>query len=223
LGDELLMYYNYCNTSLYSPKKGHIKVTGVGTVKAVPDIAIISLGIVTENTVLETARRENAVKTAAVINMLTGMGIEEKQITTGAFTIDPLYDYIDGRQVFRGYRISNLLAVTIQDIARAGEAIDKATFAGANRIDNISFTLSDQTSYYDKALNLALENALHKGSEIGNALDLKIDEVPYRIIEKNMSAPVYEVSSVKLSVPATPVLPGQTEITSTILVLFGYR
>jgi uncharacterized protein YggE len=65
LGDELLMYYNYCSPSLYSPKKGYIKVTGVGTVKAVPDTAIINLGIVTENTVLETARRENALKTAA--------------------------------------------------------------------------------------------------------------------------------------------------------------
>ncbi len=217
------MYCNYWNPGMYAPKKGYIKVSGVGAVKAVPDTAIINLGIVTENANLETARRENAMKTATLINTLNGMGIEKKQITTSAFTIDPIYDYIEGRQVFKGYRVSNLLAVTVKDIARAGEVIDKATFSGANRIDNISFTLSDRTAYHDQALNLALENALHKGSEISKALNLKIDEVPYKITEKNISAPVYEIASVKLPVPSTPVLPGQIEITSIVLVVFGYR
>ena len=125
------------------------------------------MGVVTENVSLEAARRENALKTASVINTLANMGIEKKQISTGAFSIDPLYDFIDGRQTFRGYRVSNILTVTIKDIARAGEVIDKATFAGANRIDNISFTLSDQAYYYDQALKLAIEKALHKGTEIG--------------------------------------------------------
>ena len=216
------MYCNYWNPSLHRPKKGYIKVSGVGAVKAVPDTAIINLGVVTENASLETARRENAMKTAALINTLNSMGIEKKQITTSAFTIDPIYDFIEGRQVFKGYRISNLLAVTVKDIVRAGEVIDKATFSGANRIDNISFILSDQTAYHDQALNLAIENALHKGAEISKALKLEIDEVPYRITEKDISAPVYEVASVKLPAPSTPVLPGQIEITSIVLVVFGY-
>lgn len=217
------MYYGYCDPSLYTPKKGYIKVTGVGAVRAVPDTAVVNLGVVTENTSLEAARRENAVKTNAVINMLTSLGIDKKHIATGSFTIDPVYDFIEGRQVFRGYRVSNLLTVTIKDIARAGEIIDKATFAGANRVDNISFILSDRASYYDKALNLALENALHKGHEIGNALNLEIDEVPYKIAEKNISAPVYEVSSLKTAAAVTPVLPGQLEVTAMILVILGYK
>ncbi|HYF84737.1 MAG TPA: SIMPL domain-containing protein [Clostridia bacterium] len=217
------MYYNYYNPSLYAPKKGYLKVNGVGTVKAIPDTAIINLGVVTENLSLEAARRENAVKSTAVINMLTNMGVEKKQISTGAFSIDPLYDFIDGKQTFRGYRVSNLLTVTIKDIARAGEVIDKATFSGANRIDNISFILSDQAHYYDMALNLAIENALHKGSEIAAALDIEIDRVPCRIIEKSVGAPTYDTSLAKLSAPATPVMPGQIEITSIILVILGYK
>jgi uncharacterized protein len=217
------MYYNCYNPSMHMQKKGYMKVTGVGAVKAIPDTAIINLGVVTENLSLEAARRENAVKSTAVINMLINMGVEKKQISTGAFSIDPLYDFIDGKQTFRGYRVSNLLTVTIKDIARAGEVIDKATFSGVNRVDNISFILSDQAHYYDIALNLAIENALHKGSEIGNTLDVEIDKVPYRIIEQSVGAPIYDISMAKLSAPATPVLPGQIEITSTILVILGYR
>ncbi|MBP7071874.1 MAG: SIMPL domain-containing protein [Clostridia bacterium] len=217
------MYYNYCNPFLYTQKKGYMKITGAGAVKAIPDTAIVNMGVVTENVSLEAARRENALKTASVINTLANMGIEKKQISTGAFSIDPLYDFIDGRQTFRGYRVSNILTVTIKDIARAGEVIDKATFAGANRIDNISFTLSDQAYYYDQALKLAIENALHKGTEIGNALDLEVDEIPYKIIEENISPSPYDTSLVKLSAPATPVLPGQLEITSIVVVILGYK
>lgn len=216
------MYYNCYNPSLHMQKKGYIKVFGVGAVKAIPDTAIINLGVVTENLSLEAARRENAAKSTAVVNMLINMGIEKKQISTGAFSIDPLYDFIDGKQVFRGYRVSNLLTVTVKDIARAGEVIDKATFSGVNRVDNISFILSDQAHYYDMALNLAIENALHKGSEIGNALDIEIDKVPYRIIEQSAGAPIYDTNVAKLSASATPVLPGQIEVTSKILVVLGY-
>lgn len=217
-----MMYYNYFNPSLQTQKKGYIKVTGVGVVKAIPDTAVVSLGVVTENISLEAARGENAVKSVAVMNMLAGMGIEKKQVSTGAFSIDPLYDYIEGKQAFRGYRVSNLLIITVKDIARAGEVIDKATFAGANRVDNIRFILSDQAYYYDQALKLAIENALHKGAEIGNALGLEIDEAPYRIIEKSLEAPIYDTSAAKLSAPAIPVLPGQVEVTSIILVILGY-
>jgi uncharacterized protein YggE len=216
------MYYNCFNQSLNTPKKRYIKVTGVGTTKALPDTASVTLGVVTENISLEAARRENAVKSTAVINRLTNMGIERNQISTGAFAIDPLYNYIDGKQTFMGYRVTNLLTVIIKDISRAGEVIDNATFAGANRVDNISFTLSDQTSYYDKALNLALENALHKASEIGTALDIEIDDIPYRIIEESIGPSVYDTSAAKLSAPATPILPGQIEITAAIVVIFGY-
>lgn len=217
------MYYSQCNPHLCMPKKSYIKVIGAGTVKAVPNTAIVTLGVVTENISLEAARRENATKSNAVINVLTGMGIEKKEISTGAFSIDPLYDFIEGRQVFRGYRVTNLLNITIKDIARAGEVIDKATFAGANRVDNISFTLSDRSHYYDIALNLAIEDAQRKAFEIGKALDLEIAETPYKIIEQNIAAQPYEAYATKLTAPATPIMPGQMEISSVILVIFGYR
>lgn len=217
------MDYSYFDRNNFEARKGFIRVMGTGAVKAIPDTALVNLGVVTENTILESARRENAIRTNAVINTLASMGIEKKNISTGAFSIDPIYDYIDGKQTFRGYRITNILTVTVEDIARAGDVIDKATFAGVNRIDSVTFTLSDITNYYDKALALAVENALHKGSEIGNVLNVEVDEVPYKIIEKSDGASLYAASVAKLSAPSTPVLPGQIEIASTIVAVIGYK
>lgn len=209
---ELLMNY-----------RGFIKVTGTGAVKAIPDTAVVNLGIVTENAILENARRENALRTNNIVNALTAAGIEKKDISTGNFSIDPIYDYIDGKQTFKGYRISNILTVTIEDIAKAGELIDKAAFAGANRVDNVFFTLSDMTRYYDEALNLAVLNALHKATEIGSTLNVRVDEFPFKIIEKSDGAQPFAAAAAKLSAPATPILPGQLSISSTITAVIGYR
>lgn len=203
--------------------KGFLKVIGTGAVKAVPDTAIVNLGIVTENAILENARRENAVRTSTVVNALAAAGIEKKDISTGNFSIDPIYDYIDGKQTFKGYRIYNILTVTIGDIAKAGEMIDKATFAGANRVDNVVFTLSDMTRYYDEALELAILNALHKATEIGSTLNVSIDEFPFKIIEKSDGSQLFASTIAKLSTPTTPILPGQLSITSTITAVIGYR
>jgi len=203
--------------------KGFMKVTGAGAVKAVPDTAIVKLGIVTENAMLENARRENAARTNTIVNALSNEGIEKKDISTGNFSIDPIYDYVDGKQIFKGYRISNMLTVTIADIARAGEIIDKATFAGANRVDNVIFTLANMSRYYDEALNLAVLNALHKAAEIGSTLDVRVDEFPFKITEKSDGTQLFTASTSKLAAPSTPILPGQLEITSSITAVIGYR
>ena len=217
------MSYSYYYPDNSREGRGFIRVTGTGTVKAIPDTALVNLGIVTENAVLENARRENSVRTNTVINTLANLGIEKRSISTGAFSIDPIYDYIDGKQVLRGYRVVNILTVIVEDIARAGEVIDRATFAGVNRVDNISFTLSDITDYYDRALAMAVENAIHKSTEIGKVLDVEVDRIPYKIIEKTDGPSLYAGAAAKLASPTTPVLPGQIEIVSTIVAIIGFK
>lgn len=202
---------------------GYMKVTGNGKVKAVPDTALVNLGIITENVSLERARRENAIKSAAVVNLLNTMGITSKQINTGSYIIEPMYDYIDGRQTFKGYRVSNILTVTVAAIATIGDVIDKATSTGVNRVDNITFTLADPGEYYDKALNLAINDALHKSNEIAKSLDVELKDTPYRIIEQTAGVSTYDTPLAKLSAPSTPILPGQLEITASIAAIFAYK
>lgn len=203
--------------------KGYMKVTGVGKVKAVPDTALINLGVITENVSLERARRDNAARTAAVVKLLDTMGITSKQISTASYVIEPIYDFIDGRQVFKGYRVTNILTVTVTNIAAIGEVIDKSTSAGANRVDNVSFTLFNPSEFYNKALKLALDDALQKGSEIGKAIGVDVHEVPYRIIEQTAAAVPYDAQMAKLSAPVTPILPGQLDITASVVVILAYK
>ena len=108
---------------------------------------------------LEKAQSENTAKINAVINSLYKMDIPRQDISTAFFDIQPQYDYIEGRQVFRGYRVTNILSLTIKDFSIIGEIIDTATANGANRVEDINFSVENPSAYYRQALDLAVRNA----------------------------------------------------------------
>lgn len=222
-GVKFSLDYSYWNSKQYTGEKCSIKVNGAGTVKAIPDVATAILGVITEDLVLETAQSENAAKSTAVINSLIAMGISRRQVKTSSYNIESMYDYVVGKQVFKGYRITNLLSVTITNLANIGKIIDNATAAGANRVDGINFSVSDSSIYYDRALNLAIKSALRKGFIIAEAIGAEINEVPCKITEESLAVPLTEGPMLKLSAQSTPILPGQIEIVARIEAIFEYK
>ncbi len=206
----------------YVQNKGTMKINGVGTLKVDPDSAAVNLGVITENISLEKAQKENTVKSTAVINKLFEMGIPKNHIRTVYYNIEPQYDYVEGKQIFRGYRVINILAVTIKDLTKIGEIIDAATLSGANSVDKITFTLDNPSKYYNEALKLAIRNAVHKAMEMSQSLKVQVYETPYKITEENYTATVQESSLMKFSSPTTPVLPGEMSVNARIEAIFYY-
>lgn len=202
-------------------KAGQLTVEGQGTIHAKPDIATITVGVVSEGTDLNTVQRENNLKSAAVISAMKALGIEERDIRTVSYTVNPIYDYVDGKQIFRGYRISNMLEITIRDIERAGDIISKAMDSGANTVSNIDFTLSNPTAYYLKALRVAVKDAYKKAETIANSVGTSLRPIPVKITERynEYSMPVPRLSMEAMEVP---VQPGILDITAKIEAVFEY-
>lgn len=209
----------------YPPKKKHgnfMSLEGTGGVKVNPDIAAVTIGITTEDLSLEKAQQENAVKAAAVVGTLRKLGIAESDIQTQSYSVDPQYDYPDGKQVFTGYKVTHLYRVIIRDIAKTGAVIDGAVKNGANVVGNIDFTLSDPAVYYRKALKLAVRDAVSKAEELERTLDVQVNKTPVSITEESRGdvspAPVMMLKAEA----ATPVQPGMLEVTARIKAVFEY-
>lgn len=215
-------FYN-SNTSYFYTKKGSIKVKGIGIVKAQPNIAIVSLGVITENKNLEIAQRENAEISTQVINGLRDMGISDKDISTMSYTIEPQYDYVEGKQIFRNYNVTNILSVTIRDIEKVGEIIDTSVRNGVNTVNNIKFTVDNMSIYYNKALNLAVKDAVRKAVEIGNTLKINVNRIPSSIVEESYEEIIPEATTVKMYASFTPIMPGEIKITAKIEGTFNYN
>ncbi|MYL39143.1 SIMPL domain-containing protein [Halobacillus litoralis] len=202
-----------------------IRVHGSGSVKVKPDTAVIQLGVVTEGTNLTSVQNENASTINRVKSKLMAAGVEEENIQTSDYSVYPQYDYVDGKQEFRGYQVSHMLTVTVEDIEQTGAVIDAAVQSGANRVTNIEFTVSQSYYYYQNALQIALGQALATAQTIANTMNVKLDRKPFRIVEeKGPDVPPVQpyAKTQALSESAVPIEPGLMEIEARVDVWFPF-
>lgn len=201
---------------------GKLKIFGEGIIQVQPDMAVVSLGVTTEGKELKDTQEENTKTTSMIINTLKNLGIPSTDIQTQSYQIFPQYDYIEGKQIFRNYRVEHILRVKIGDMNQIGEIIDSAVESGANSINNISFTIADPKKYYQQALLKALEDASSKARTIGIDINVKISQVPICIIEKSSQ----DISSSDITLlkaeTFTPIQPGEINIIARIETIFTY-
>src|SRR4051812_31885128 len=71
------------------PTKRTLSVTGGGMIKATPDIATISLGVMTQDVDAKVAQQNNAKLMSDVISKIKGAGVKSEDIKTINFNIYP--------------------------------------------------------------------------------------------------------------------------------------
>ncbi|AQS04562.1 SIMPL domain-containing protein [Clostridium beijerinckii] len=199
-----------------------LKVIGKGTVSVKPDLAEIVVGVITEDLQLEVAQEENAKITQEVINSIRALGIPLKNIQTENYSIRPNYDYINGKQVFRGYEVINNLKILISNINNVGAVIDTAVSNGANSLTGIIFIVSDETKYYYEALRRALQDAQNKARVVADQLKVKLNIIPIQINEQNETTSTPLVMTLKSTSNTTPIEAGENIINADIEAIFTY-
>ncbi|MDB2438065.1 SIMPL domain-containing protein [Hellea sp.] len=137
-----------------------LPVTASAQIKAAPDKATVSAGVVTEGKNASETASENAVKMTAVFDALTRANIPSSDIRTSQLSLSPRYDY-ESRKKPRivGYTANNLVTVTTQDLTKVTPIIDALVQAGSNNIQNVKFSLSDPDAIQAKALEEAIGKA----------------------------------------------------------------
>lgn len=209
-------------------ESGIISVSGRGVVSAKPDIASITIGVIEEHEDAKIAQAENAKKMEQVLETVKALGIEDKDLKTSNFSVNPNYDY-NNRSQITGYSVSNSLTITVRDIDKTGEIIDKAMNAGANYVGQIYFTLDDDSVYYGQALESAIESANKKAKAIAGSIGVTIGK-PVSITETSYGGAVYYSSSSydksmgngAADTGALMIEQGELEITARITVEYEY-
>ncbi|MCZ2259537.1 SIMPL domain-containing protein [Sporosarcina sp. G11-34] len=216
------MYYPYVQKVIRQQRRV-MTVTGVGHLFIEPDIVQIQLEVSTENKQLIQAQRENASIMNQVVESLVELGIRSENIQTASYNIFPQYDYIEGEQVFRGYEVSNGITVRITNIEQAGNVIDIAVQNGVNRVSNIQFTVENEPLEYQKALNLALKNALANAQAMAETMNLQLDPTPIKIVEEVTEQPITQRMFASAEAhTSTPIKQGQIIVNAAVKVQFQY-
>ena len=152
-----------------------LTMNGIGSAQITPDMAEITLGVITEAKDAAKAHSDNAAQAARVQAAIKALGVAERDIQTTRYDFSPIYDVKDnGRSVTTGYTVTNAIVVKVRNLANVGKVIDAALANGANRVDSLEFSASDPSAAKDAALADAARDARSKADAVARALGVRI-------------------------------------------------
>lgn len=213
-----------------SQQQQGIYVSGQGKVYAVPDIAMLSLGIVAQDTTVADAQTAANAAMEKVMAALEAAGIDKKDIQTQYYSIQQVTKWEDKTQqtTITGYQVTNTVTAKVRKVDQAGKVIDAVVAAGGDltRINNINFTVDDPTPYYNQAREQAATYAKAKAKSLADLTGVKLGKVIS--VSENaylMSNNVYYDRTVAVPAPVsgtgTSVSAGQLEIDATVQITYA--
>lgn len=212
------------NDQMHIDKEHTLLVNGEGIVQASPDQATITLGVRTENIDPATAQQENALIVANVLKAMTSLGIPDDQIKTTDYRIEPQYDYQDGKEVFRNYKVTHMIEILTSKINQVGAIVDTAVKNGANSVSHIRFSLANPELVYNQALSISLRNAYQKAVAITQTIRTTLVPTPLKVVElSGEPLPVLYQANVFSKAAATPIQPGELTISARVQVEYEYN
>jgi uncharacterized protein YggE len=116
-----------------------LTLSAEGVSRQAPDMATLSLGVVTEAPTAGDALKQNAERMTKVMAALRNAGLAERDIQTSGLSISPQYDYVNGKPpALRGYQAANQVTATVRDLRRLGPILDSTVSVGANSAGQVA-------------------------------------------------------------------------------------
>jgi uncharacterized protein len=201
-----------------------VTVTASGSVTAVPDTARITSGVATEAPVARDALAKNSEAMKKIIAGLKAGGIDEKDIQTASFHIEPRYTRArEGEaSVIDGYRATNQVQVTVRNLDRLGDVLDRLVGLGANEMAGLSFDVSQAEKLKDDARKEAVANAQRRAKLYADAAGVELGEV-LKIDESGDSSPRPIFAGRALKSEAVPIERGTETLEAAVSVTWALK
>ena len=201
-------------------------VSGNASVMAVPDQAIVRLGIVRQAASAQAAQEQANVAAREILNAVEKAGVPPNQIQTARLVLTPIYaprnpDSRDAPRIV-AYNATNTISVRLENLSIAGTVIDAGLKAGANQIEGVGFALRNDLPSRQQVLKQAVEEARSKAQTMAEALRVNLVEV-LEVSEGGVSIvdrvePVF--ASRAAAATETPVSPGQIEVRASVTIRY---
>jgi len=155
---------------------GKMTVTGSATIQVAPDCADLTM-TVTANASKQGAAVDAARKHASdLVAAIKKLGLEDGDLKLSTMSIDPVYEWIGNRNVFKGYTARIVLTATTKDFAQLGPMMEAGADSGATEISS-SFRRSDLEALKKQVREQALLAAKDKAKQTATVLGISLGKV----------------------------------------------
>jgi len=231
-----LIFANIYSKSIEPSSYRSFSVSGEGKVVAIPDVAQFTFSVITEGGKdIASIQQENAQKANRAIALLKDIGVENKDIKTAGYSLQPRYQYFScpvGKNSITkpcpppeivGYSINQTTSVKIRDFEKIGEILSGVVQSGVNSVSELSFTIDNRTEIENQARQEAIANAISKAESIAQAGNFNLGKI--LSINEN-SFPVfnqYKTLGIGGSEDAPQIEPGSQEVSIGVTINYEIR
>lgn len=203
------------------PRPPVVVVRGEGEVRTPPDVAFITLATEHRAAAAKDAQAQGATVMTAVQQRLAAAGLAKDAVRTLSYDLQPQFDYVNGKQVARGFLARNVIEVRVDVVTRVGELLEIVVAAGGTTVQGVRFDVKDRTQLERQALSRAVADARARAVAAAEGAGTTIVAV-VRIEESGVISRPVEPQMMRMAAdsiaaaPPPPIAAGEMVVRATV-------
>ncbi len=202
-----------------------LTVTGEGKEMIPTTLTQVQLGVEVQGQTSEEVQQEVANQSTSVVNLLKSRNVQ--QLKTTGISLQPNYDYNSSDRKLIGYIGTNIVSFSLET-QQIGNLLDQVVKSGATRIDQVSFTATDDAiaTAQKQALQAAVQNAQAQAEAVLSSLNFSSqDIIKIQVNGANMPQPIPQLEMAALAKDAnasTPVIGSEQTVMASVTLEVSY-
>jgi uncharacterized protein len=160
-----------------------IYVGADGKFESAPDTAVLQFDVSVQEESAQAAYQQASKDVEQVREVLRENGIEPKIATVGFFSVQPEYEWKNGRQKPIGYRVRTDVTLKLKDFAKIGPIIGQLADANVSETQTLRYSLENMDEAKNKAVEDAYRRARNSAEALARASDRSVGELSYASID----------------------------------------
>jgi uncharacterized protein YggE len=235
--------YSFSQTVKNQKPANTISVSADGKITAVPDLATVDLGVMTQAATATDAKNQNDTKVNQIIAFVKQQGIAAADIQTQQLNLYPQQSYggvmvpgdASSIQVPKvtGYQAQQTVEIKVHGVDKDQSVLEKvldgAVNNGANEVDGVNFSFNSPDALQQQAQEAAIANAKVKAQALAKAAGLSLGKV-VSVSETSSGFPTPMPYALAAMAPnsaqtsvAPDIQPGSQDVTETMSVTFEVK
>lgn len=206
-----------------------LNINAEGVSESRPDMATVSVGVVTTGRTVQAALEENSRRMTSLIETLRREGVADRDIQTASVSVHPQRQ----QRVVANHRATNSVRVRVREVEATGRVVQAIVAAGGNTVEGVSLSHQDPDAQFDHARQAAIAEARRRADLYAEALGLRVVRA-IEVTEEGAARPVSEqleltatltTDSLLNELPQVlvPIVPGEITTRSRVSVSFELR
>lgn len=205
------------------PPQRSISVQGSATILVVPNQLEFTVSVEQRGLDTKLLQQDVQKKIADIVYLLQQSGIKDRNIQSMAMSLQPHYEYADGKRTQTDFILARTIFVKHNDFTVYSTLMQALIKAGATTISPAQLTHSNPKQHYLDALKLAVEDAKKRAITMLEPVQASLGDV-LSINEQSRQQPVaYRAKSMAMMESSTVDLPGEKGIEARVGVTFLVR